>query len=65
MKTYIYESIPESCCDDPEYFEFEQSDTDAPLVRHPESGVAVRRVMVAGRDLVKDAGDCSGKSGCC
>lgn len=42
MPTYVYEII-----DSGERFEFVQSMREAPLATHPDSGKAVRRVIVA------------------
>ncbi len=68
MPTYIYETIPASCCDDPIYFEIEQT-ADAPaLSQHPESGLPIRRSQLAGSEVVKpdtNDGGCCGPSGCC
>lgn len=72
MTTYVYETIPQKPGDDVVYFEFQQSMKDAPLERHPESGVPVRRVMLGGYGVlsrggagpsVSDAGHSCG-SGC-
>lgn len=63
MKTYIYETIPSGCCEEPRHFEIEQSECDAPLDVHPESGEPIRRVTVAGQELVKEA-ESSGSCGC-
>jgi len=68
MPTYIYESITESCCDEPKHYEIEQSETDAPLTAHPATGEAIKRVLIGDEALVKQSeeGDsCCGSSGCC
>ena len=66
MPTYIYETIPESCCADPKHYEIIQPDSEAPLTRHPETGEAIKRVILGGIELVKREEDscCSG-TGCC
>jgi predicted nucleic acid-binding Zn ribbon protein len=73
MPTYIYESIPESCCDDPKHYEIDQSEHDAPLSHHPETGESIKRVLIGDTALVKQEEDkqgeegdsCCGSSGCC
>ena len=72
MTTYIYETIQTSESEELTYYEIEQDDDDAPLTRHPEVGIAIRRVIVDGAPLTKRedccAGDddsCCGSSGCC
>lgn len=68
MPTYIYETVPESCCDDPKHYEIEQNENDQPLTKHPETGEVIKLVVIGGQPLVKqeDEGDscCSG-TGCC
>jgi predicted nucleic acid-binding Zn ribbon protein len=69
MKTYIYETT--GCCDDLKYYEIRQQENEAPLTAHPETGEAIKRVVLGGRELVKDdhshgSGSCGcGTSGCC
>lgn len=67
MPTYIYETIPESCCDDPKHYEIEQSENETPLTRHPETGEVIKRVVLGGMELVKkdDGSSCCSDSGCC
>lgn len=66
MKTYIYETIPQGCCEEPKHYEIEQEEGAAPLANHPETGEPIKRVIIGGVDLVKDADDCCcGDSGCC
>ena len=48
MPTYVYETIPEDSSAQPEQFEIRQSMNDKPLKRHPETGVAVRRLITGG-----------------
>jgi len=52
MATYIYETVPERPSDLPERFEVIQSMKDAPLVRHPDTGRPVRRVVTGGYGLM-------------
>jgi len=67
MPIYIYETIPESCCADPKHYEINQSETDAPLTRHPETGETIKRVLLGGKELIKkvDGDSCCSGSGCC
>ena len=67
MKTYIYEIVRSGCCEEPKYYEIEQAEEDAPLAKHPETGEAIRRVIVGGKPLAKEPGDrcCGGGSDCC
>jgi predicted nucleic acid-binding Zn ribbon protein len=46
MPVYVYATIVEDG-QEPEYFEVEQRMSDDALVRHPETGAPVRRVVCA------------------
>jgi len=48
MPIYVYETIPAAPDAVPERFEFRQSMADAPLTRHPDTQVPVRRVLSGG-----------------
>jgi len=67
MTTYVYETIPEAPGQKPQRFEIQQSMNDAPLTRHPEKGVPIRRVILGGFGIIKSSGtsmpECEG--GCC
>ena len=63
MPTFIYESVPESCCQEPEHYEIEQEADAVPLTHHPETNVPIKRVVIGGQALVKAGGE--GKSCCC
>ena len=75
MTTYVYETVPQSADEKPEYFEVKQAMTDAALTQHPQSGKPVRRVVLGGYGVLKtgastakqpSAGSCGcGPSGCC
>jgi hypothetical protein len=52
MATYVYETVPVRVDTAPVRFEVVQSMHDAPLVRHPETGEPVRRVIVGGYGLM-------------
>lgn len=52
MPTYVYETIPQSEHEQPTRFELKQSMRDAPLTRHPESGLPVRRVVIGGTGMM-------------
>lgn len=75
MTTYVYETIPQTDREKPEYFEVKQSMQDAPLKVHPESGKPVRRVILGGYGVLSaksaptacesGGGECCGPSGCC
>lgn len=56
MATYVYETIPRQEGETPRRFEMQQSMKDDPLVRHPETGEAVRRVVSGGYGLMMAAG---------
>jgi len=51
MPTYLYETVP-SAGESAEQFEVRQGFNDAPLDRHPETGVPVRRVISGGLGLM-------------
>jgi predicted nucleic acid-binding Zn ribbon protein len=68
MPTYVYETIPESCCEDPKHYEIEQTADDAPLTHHPGTGEPIKRVVLGDHELVKkdaDGESCCGPEGCC
>jgi len=75
MTTYVYETIPETHGQKPKYFEIKQSMKDAPLAKHPETGVPIRRVVLGGfgvlnsggrsKPAAKDGGCGCGPNGCC
>lgn len=48
MTTYVYQTIPAQPGEKPEYFEIKQNMTDPALTTHPETGVAIRRVILGG-----------------
>ena len=48
MTTYVYETVPQKAGQKPRYFEIKQSMQDAPLTKHPETGEAIRRVVLGG-----------------
>ena len=55
MPTYVYESISTDASAPPDRFEFRQGMNDAPLERHPESLVPIRRVISGGMGMVGGA----------
>lgn len=70
--TYLYETIPAKEGDPVKQFEIQQSMSDMPLTKHPETGEPIRRVILGGWGLLtgKDAsaspsGCCTPGSGCC
>ncbi len=74
MTTYVYETIPQQPGEKPRFFEIKQSMQDAPLTKHPESGVAIRRVVLGGYGVLSSApkksaanpgNPCCGGTGCC
>lgn len=75
MTTYVYETIPQKPGEKPRYFEIKQAMSDQPLTKHPESGEAIRRVVLGGYGVLSSSpkksrngpadGPCCGGSGCC
>jgi len=73
MPTYLYETIPASCCEEPKHYEIQQSMNDAPLTQHPETGEPIKRLILGGSGVMTPGaasepsqGDCGcGQSGCC
>ena len=73
MPTYLYETIPASCCEEPKHYEIQQSMNDAPLTHHPETGEPLKRIILGGYGVMKSGaapessggGSCCGPSGCC
>jgi predicted nucleic acid-binding Zn ribbon protein len=55
MPTYVYETLPADATV-PERFEVRQGMNEAPLDRHPETMVPIRRVISGGMGMVL-AGD--------
>ncbi len=77
MTTYVYETIPLIPGVPPERIELRQSMGDAPLTRHPETGMPIRRIITGGYGLM-GVGDrkpnlspsasshcCGAQCGCC
>jgi len=75
MATYVYETIPQTPAEPPCRFEIKQSMNDQSLTRHPETGVAIRRVITGGFGIMGTAkqqpakrpptgGSCCGGHGC-
>jgi hypothetical protein len=73
MPIYIYETIPVGG-EEATHHEIEQNETAEALATHPDSGLAIRRVIVDGAPLTKQescCGDdeedscCGGSSDCC
>jgi predicted nucleic acid-binding Zn ribbon protein len=74
MTTYVYETIPQTPGEKPSYFEIKQSMKDQPLTTHPETGEAIRRVILGGFGILSSGksakqqtspgGGCCGGSGC-
>jgi hypothetical protein len=64
--TYLYESIPAREGGKVKQYEIKQGAYDAPLTRHPETGEAIRRVVLGGWGLVssKPVGGSSSEGGC-
>jgi len=68
MTTYVYETIPQTPGETPSYFEIKQSMNDQPLTTHPETGEAIRRVILGGFGILssgKSTGQLSSGGGCC
>ncbi|WP_075081373.1 arsenical pump-driving ATPase [Terrimicrobium sacchariphilum] len=65
MKTYIYETLPSGCCETPKHYEIKQEEAAPALTRHPETGEAIRRVMIGDQPLAKASSECCGGTGCC
>ena len=55
MTTYVYETISTKPGEKPRYFEIKQSIKDAPLPKPPETGAAIRRVVLGGLEQGADA----------
>ena len=53
MTTYVYETIPAKKGSKVRHFEIKQSMKDNPLAKHPETGEAIRRVVVGGYGILK------------
>ena len=53
MPTYLYETIPTSCCEEPKHYEIQQSMNDAPLTHHPETGEPINRIILGGYGVMK------------
>lgn len=76
MTTYVYETIPQKAGEKPRYFEIKQNMSDQPFTQHPESGEAIRRVMLGGYGVLSSSakkssasadtgGGCCGGTSCC
>jgi hypothetical protein len=64
--TYLYETIPAREGGIVKQFEIKQGANEAALTKHPETGEAVRRVILGGWGLVtsKSSSDSSSPGGC-
>jgi len=73
MPTYLYETIPASCCEEPKHYEIQQSMNDTPHTPPPETGEPIKRIILGGYGVMKsdgssestDGGCGCGPSGCC
>ena len=74
MTTYVYETIPQKPGEKPRLFEIKQSMSDQPLATHPDSGEAIRRVVLGGYGVLSSSAkkstsntgnSCCGGTGCC
>lgn len=65
MPTYVYETIPEDPSEEAMRFEIKQSIKDNALSTHPETGVAVKRVISGGISIMPKRGAVSGGESCC
>lgn len=64
--TYLYETIPARDGDEVKRFEIKQGANEAPLTRHPETGLPIRRVILGGWGLNLSPSDRSGsQTGSC
>lgn len=53
MTTYIYETIPAKKGEKVRHYEIKQSMKDDALTKHPETGEAIRRIVVGGYGVLK------------
>jgi len=53
MTTYVYETIPGKKGGKVSHFEIKQSMKDNALTKHPETGEAIRRVVLGGYGVLK------------
>ena len=74
MTTYVYETIPQKSGEKPRLFEIKQAMSDQPLTKHPDSGEAIRRVVLGGYGVLSSSAkkstastksSCCGDTGCC
>lgn len=65
MPTYIYETIPEKKGAKPRVYEIKQSIKDAALVKHPETGEPIKRVISGGVGILKSSSGGAGGGGHC
>jgi hypothetical protein len=73
MTTYVYETIPQKRGERPRYYEIKQNMNDKPLTKHPDSGEAIRRVVLGGFGTLSSrvpvasssGGGCCSGPGCC
>jgi predicted nucleic acid-binding Zn ribbon protein len=75
MTTYVYETVPSKKGEKVRHFEIKQSMKDNALTKHPETGAAIRRVVLGGYGVLKSGqpaprvparsgGHCCGGGGC-
>lgn len=56
MPIYVYETISGKAGEKPKYCEILQKMTDRPLTKHPETGEAIRRVILGGFGVLSSTG---------
>jgi len=64
MTTYVYESIPSKPGQKPRYYEIKQVMADKRLTRHPETGEAIRRVVLGGFGTLSSKSSANSGSAC-
>ena len=64
--TYLYETIPARQGEEPKQYEIKQSASEPPLIKHPETGEPIRRVILGGWGLMtsKSGGGSTSPGGC-
>ena len=65
MTTYVYETIPSKPGEKPRYFEIKQGMNEPPLSRHPETGEAIRRVVLGGFGVLSSKAPSGGSDSSC
>ncbi len=65
MPTYAYETIPKDSTEEPVRYEIKQRITEDALIKHPETGQPIRRIITGGALISSSKGESPSEGSCC